>query len=198
MDIRLLIVVVAIVVVAIVLGVALRRRRTGQLRERFGPEYERTVHEAGNIRKAEDALEARARRVEGFHIQPLAPDDAQRFANAWRAIQQRFVDDPKAAVTEADRLVGELMQARGYPLGDFEQRAADISVDHAGVVTNYRAAREIAVRHARGEATTEDMRQAMIHYRELFQDLLETAPPAVARTPGHRPTERESEAMRRR
>jgi len=198
MDARLLVVVVAIVVIAIALGVALRRRRTDQLRGRFGPEYDRTVHEAGNVRKAEDTLEARAKRVAGFHIQPLAPDDAQRFADGWRAIQQRFVDDPKGAVTEADRLVGEVMQTRGYPLGDFDQRAADISVDHPRVVTNYRAARDIALRHAKGQATTEDLRQAMIHYRELFQDLLETAPPAVPHTPGHRPTERESEAMRRR
>jgi hypothetical protein len=106
------------------------------------------------------------------------------------------VDDPKAAVTEADRLVGEVMQRRGYPLGDFDQRAADISVDHAGVVANYRAAREIALRHAKGQATTEDLRQAMIHYRALFQDLLGTAPeppPAV-----ERPVERESELARRR
>jgi len=196
MDIRLVMAIVAILAIAVVAGFALRRRRSDQLRARFGPEYERAVDETGNVRKAENALEARASRVATFHIRPLTPRDAEHFSNAWLAVQQQFVDDPKAAVTEADRLVGEVMQRRGYPLGDFDQRAADISVDHAGVVANYRAAREIALRHAKGQATTEDLRQAMIHYRALFQDLLKTAPVAPA-AGAERRVERESELARR-
>lgn len=186
-------VVVAIAAVAIIALVwfALTRRRSQQLRQRFGPEYDHTLRTEGNVRKAEAALEARARRVEALHIRPLAPADATRFDASWRAVQARFVDDPKGAVTDADRLVGEVMAARGYPIGEFEQRVADISVDHPDVVMNYRAAREIAVQHARGQATTEDLRQAMVHYRALFKDLLETSAPAPREqsdhaTPGRR------------
>jgi hypothetical protein len=169
--------VVAIAVVAIVALVwfALSRRRSQRLRERFGPEYDHALKSQGNIRRAEAELEARAKRVEALHIRPLEPDDARRFDIAWRAVQERFVDDPKSAVTQADRLVGEVMTARGYPIGEFEQRVADISVDHPDVVMNYRAAREIALVHARGQATTEDLRQAMVHYRALFKELLETS-----------------------
>jgi hypothetical protein len=181
---------IAAVIIIGLVWVGLRRRRSQQLRQRFGPEYDHTLRNEGNVRKAEAVLDARARRVEKLHIRPLAPEDATRFGSAWRAVQARLVDDPKGAVTEADRLVGEVMAARGYPLGDFEQQVADISVDHADVVMNYRAAREIALQHARGEATTEDLRQAMVHYRALFTDLLYTATPAVAEhdhaTPGRR------------
>jgi hypothetical protein len=170
--------IVAIGVVAIVGAVwyALSRRRTKALRTRFGSEYDHTLRNEGDVRKAEAALEARARRVEALQIRPLTPADGERFGRSWRAVQTRFVDDPNGAVSEADRLVGEVMAARGYPVGDFEQRVADISVDHPGVVMHYRAAREIALHHARGEASTEDLRQAMVHYRALFEDLLETAP----------------------
>jgi hypothetical protein len=184
-----LVVIAAVIIIGLV-WIALSRRRSQQLRQRFGPEYDQTLRNEGNVRKAEAVLDARARRVEKLHIRPLAPADATRFDMAWRAVQSRFVDDPKGAVTEADRLVGEVMAARGYPLGDFEQQVADISVDHADVVMNYRAAREIAVQHARGEATTEDLRQAMVHYRALFKDLLDTGTPAVPEhdhaTPGRR------------
>lgn len=177
MDPTTLWLVVAIAVVAIVALVwfALSRRRSQRLRERFGPEYDHALKSQGNIRRAEAELEARAKRVEALHIRPLEPDDARRFDIAWRAVQERFVDDPKSAVTQADRLVGEVMTARGYPIGEFEQRVADISVDHPDVVMNYRAAREIALVHARGQATTEDLRQAMVHYRALFKELLETS-----------------------
>lgn len=175
----LLVAIAAIVVVAAVLF-TLSRRRSQQLRERFGPEYDRAVKAEGNARKAEAALAARAKRVEALHIRALAPDDAARFESAWRVVQARFVDDPKGAVTQADRLVGEVMAARGYPMGDFEQRVADISVDHPDVVMNYRAAREIADQHSRGAASTEDLRQAMVHYRALFHDLLETGAAGVA------------------
>ena len=184
-----LVAIAAVIIIGLV-WMALSRRRSQQLRQRFGPEYDQTLRSEGNVRKAEAVLDARARRVEKLHIRPLAPADATRFDTAWRAVQARFVDDPKGAVTEADRLVGEVMAARGYPLGDFEQQVADISVDHADVVMNYRAAREIALQHARGEATTEDLRQAMVHYRALFNDLLDTGTPAIPEhdhtTPGRR------------
>ena len=151
-----------------------RKRRTEDLRARFGPEYEHTVRQTGSVAKAEDALETRAKRVERLHIRALAHEDAARFNEAWRQVQAQFVDDPRAAVAEADRLVGEVMQARGYPLGDFDRRVEDISVDHPNVVMNYRAAREIAQeQREQGKASTEDMRQAMVHYRLLFAELLE-------------------------
>jgi hypothetical protein len=178
-------VVVAIVVVAVLVAAALayyvQWRRRAHLRGRFGPEYERALKETGDVRRAESTLAARERRVAGLTIKPLLPADQARFSESWTALQQRFVDDPQAAVAEADRLVGEVMHARGYPLGDFNQRAADISVDHPHVVEHYRAAREIAERHARGEASTEDLRQALVHYRALFSDLLAVREPELVR-----------------
>jgi len=114
----------------------------------------------------------RQTRVERLHIRPLSPEDTERFAQAWRDVQARFVDDPRGAIVDADRLVAEVMRARGYPVGDFEQRVADISVDHPNVVMNYRAARDIVQDHGRGRASTEDLRQAMVHFRALFADLL--------------------------
>lgn len=116
------------------------------------------------------------KRVEKFPIRELAVDERERFVTEWRVVQSRFVDDPKGAVREADELVSRLMQARGYPMSDFEQRAADISVDHPRVVDNYRAAHMIALRHRKGEATTEDLRSAIIYYRSLFDELLQTKP----------------------
>jgi len=176
--------VAAVAVVALV-WFMLIRRRSEELRQRFGPEYDHTLHTEGNARRAERELEARAKRVEALHIRPLSPEDAARFDRGWRAVQTRFVDDPKGAVAEADRLVGEVMSERGYPVGDFEQRVADVSVDHPDVVMNYRAAREIALLHSRGQASTEDLRQAMVHYRALFRDLLETEAPATTDSPVH-------------
>lgn len=168
-------VLIAVILIGAIVWITLNRVRSQRLRQRFGPEYERTVSTTeGNVRKAEAELEARAKRVAKLQIRPLTSTDAERFDAAWRGVQARFVDDPRGAVTEADRLVGEVMAARGYPVGDFEQRVADVSVDHADVVMNYRAAREIALQHAEGKATTEDLRQAMVHYRALFRDLLET------------------------
>ncbi len=169
--------VVAILVIAVMLitWFAMRKRRTEALRGRFGPEYDRVVRTTGDVRRAETALESRAKRVEKLHIRPLAPEAAAQYAEAWRRVQVDFVDNPKESVTEADRLIGEVMNARGYPLGDFERRIEDISVDHPNVVINYRAAREIAEQHQQGKASTEDLRQAMIHYRALFRELLETA-----------------------
>jgi len=178
MDTSLLIV-LAVVVVAIiaVVFVYTQKRRSERLRSRFGPEYDRMVEEGGNRRQAEAALEERAKRVEKFQIRSLTRDEHERFARAWREEQARFVDNPSEAVLNADRLVAEVMKARGYPVGDFEQRAADISVDHAAVVRNYRVAHDIALLDQRGDASTEDLRNAMVHYRELFIDLLEERVP---------------------
>jgi hypothetical protein len=182
-------IILAVIVVAALIGLALfmRQRRTTQLRSQFGPEYERTVEETGARSKAEAALATRAKRVERFDIHPLRTEDRSRFDASWRQVQAEFVDDPRAAVGHADQLLGEVMQARGYPVTDFEQRSEDLSVDHPAVVQNYRAAHDIAVRHARGEAGTEDLRQAMIHYRALFDDLVaEAAPqPRAARAAAH-------------
>jgi hypothetical protein len=173
MDTTLLIIAVAVaLVLGGVLGWYLQNRRSVHLKERFGPEYERASQEAGSIRQAEAALAAREKRVEKLHIRPLTPDETGRFSEVWRHVQTLFVDDPKGAIDEADDLVNQVMSARGYPLADFHQRAADISVDHPIVVEHYRAARAICDRHRQGTASTEDMRQAVIHYRALFEDLL--------------------------
>jgi hypothetical protein len=173
--------VVLIVVIALLIAVGVgvwlytRRRRTQNLKGRFGPEYDRAVRETDDRGRAEAELQQRERRVEQLDIRPLAASERDAFAERWRSAQAQFVDDPSGAIKEADRLVGEAMQARGYPVGDFEQRAADISVDHPRVVANHRAAHEIALRNERGEADTETLRKAMVHYRALFEDLLETA-----------------------
>lgn len=174
MDPKVMWMLITVVAIAVAAGVwfMMAQRRRLRLRQRFGQEYDQAVSDMGSQRRAEATLEARTKRVERLQIRPLTAADEARFGDAWRQLQNRFVDEPSAAVTEADRLVGEVMHARGYPLGDFDQRAADISVDHPRVVANYRAARAIARRHARGEANTEDLRQAVIHYRALFEDLL--------------------------
>jgi len=174
--------------VIVVAGIAtllfLRKRRTERLRSKFGgAEYARAVKEGGNRRHAEARLDERTERVESFHVRPLAPGDRARFIDSWRKIQARFVDGPAGAVAEADQLLGDVMSTRGYPVSDFEQRAADISVDHPLVMENYRTAHEIALRQTKGQANTEDLRQAMIHYRTLFEALIgepETAPMKVA------------------
>jgi hypothetical protein len=179
-SVAILLAIILVIVVGAVAWSLMQRRRTEDLRARFGPEYDRAVHELGDQRQAEAELEARQKRVERLDIQPLSTSERDRFAEAWRATQARFVDEPAAAITDADRLVAEVMRARGYPVGDFEQRAADISVDHPNVLANYRAAHRIALANERGEANTEDLRQAMVHYRALFEDLLETREREVA------------------
>jgi len=171
-EMTILIVVVALVLLG-VMWFAGRRQRSANLRERFGEEYDHTVDEVGDRRQAESELEARRKRVEQLDIHPLSGQDQERFAKEWKSTQARFVDDPSAAIHDADRLVGELMQTRGYPVGDFEQRAADVSVNHPNVVTNYRAAHNISLDNDRGGASTEDLRQGMVHYKELFEELLE-------------------------
>jgi len=155
-----------------------RQQRSRRLEQRFGPEYEHALHRHGDRAKAEAELRERERRVEKLEIVPLAPADAERFSQAWRALQGRFIDNPQGSLMEADRLVRELMLRRGYPMGDFERRAADISVHHPAVVDHYRAAQAIAQRDHRGEADTEALRKAVVHYRALFDDLLEVAAPA--------------------
>lgn len=174
MDNTTLAIVVVIVVALLAVGAYLfmRKQRSEKLRSRFGPEYDHAVQETGDKARAEATLEQRQKRVERLNIRPLSGEDTTRFTDAWTKVQTRFVDDPKGAVTEADQLLGEVMSRRGYPVGDFEQRAEDVSVHHPRVVEHYRAGHRIAVRHARGEASTEDLRQAMIHYRTLFADLV--------------------------
>lgn len=174
-------VVVVLALVAVAAWLWSRKRQSERLVQRFGPEYERTLHEHGDRAKAEAELRHRERRVEKLQIVPLAPADARHFAQSWRELQARFVDNPKGVLMDADRLVRELMLRRGYPMGDFDRRAADISVDHPHVVDHYRAAHEIAQRDHRGEANTEDMRQAVVHYRALFDELLEVGEPARER-----------------
>lgn len=166
-------IVVGVIIAALAAWLSLRKRRTDRLRTQFGgAEYDRTVKEDGSRRHAEAGLKERNERVESLPIRPLAPGDRVRFVESWQRIQARFVDGPGGAVTEADQLLGDVMSTRGYPLSDFEQRAADISVDHPLVLQNYRTAHEIAVRQAQGLANTEDLRQAMIHYRTLFEELV--------------------------
>lgn len=173
-------VIAALVLLALVaLGAWLWRRKqqSKRLEQRFGPEYERALHRHGDVAKAEAELRSREKRVDKLHIVPLAPADAAHFSQAWRGLQARFVDNPKSTLAEADQLVRELMLRRGYPMGDFEHRAADISVHHPAVVEHYRAAHAIARRDHRGEADTEDLRKAVVHYRALFDELLEVGEP---------------------
>jgi hypothetical protein len=168
--------IVALIAVAAWASAQRRRKESLRLQQRFGPEYVRLVNERGRS-KAEAELAAREKRVASLTLVSLPAAEAATFREAWAAIQARFVDDPKAAVVEADRLVYDLMGKRGYPMGDFERRAADISVDHPAVIANYRAARAIALRDERNEASTEELRKAVVHYRALFQELLETRDP---------------------
>jgi hypothetical protein len=177
-------IIVAIVVVAlIIVGVVLmiwRKREGERLKQQFGPEYERQVREAGGSRaKAEAELLKREKRVEKLDIKPLPPEQRDAFAADWQQVQAKFVDDPERSIALADALVAEVMKARGYPVDDFEQRAADISVEHPGLVQNYRAAHDIAVRRSQGKADTEDLRSALIGYRSLFDELLHADVPEL-------------------
>jgi hypothetical protein len=173
-------VIVLLVVVIVALGGLLyfQRHRSDQLKSRFGPEYDRAIKDSGDKSKAEATLLEREKRVKSLSIRPLGPDDRARFTSSWQKVQAEFVDDPEKSIGRADSLLAEVMSARGYPVSDFEQMSADISVDHPNVVQNYRAGHDIALRHGRGEANTEDLRQAMIHYRSLFEELATDATPA--------------------
>jgi hypothetical protein len=172
MELALIIGFAVLVVAGIVAWYSIRKRRTEKLRAQFGAEYERAVKEDGGRRHAEAGLKERTARVESLNIRPLTAGDRARFGESWSRVQARFVDGPGGAVTEADQLLRDVMSTRGYPVSDFEQRAADISVDHPLVMENYRTAHAIAVRQTQGQANTEDLRQAMIHYRTLFGELV--------------------------
>jgi hypothetical protein len=178
MDAGLLIaILVVLVLLALLAFVAGRQRRSRKLRDSFGPEYDRTVEHTGDRRAAEADLLERTERREQFEIVPLEPEARTRYIEAWRHTQAQFVDEPAEATREADRLITSVMRDRGYPIDDFEQRAADISVDHPQVVDDYRAAHAIAAANDRSEASTEDLRQALVHYRSLFEELLEDRHP---------------------
>jgi len=177
LDLKLIVLTVAVIVVIAAVLVWLyvrnRRRTTAGLRQKFGSEYDRVVLAHGSERKAESKLEDREKRVEKLKIRDLEPTERERYSKNWEAVQSRFVDSPKGAVAEADDLVSSVMKTRGYPVSDFDQRAADISVDHPRVVENYRSAHEIALRLGKDQASTEDLRTAMIHYRSLFEELVQ-------------------------
>ena len=166
-------VVILIIAVLALLYVRKRRNTTADLRKKFGPEYDRAVLVHGAGRKAEAKLEDREKRVEKLNIRDLDPIEHERFSKRWESVQSHFIDSPKGAITEADDLLSSLMKTRGYPVSDFAQRADDISVDHPRVLENYRSAHEIALRVGKDEATTEELRTAMIHYRSLFEELVQ-------------------------
>jgi hypothetical protein len=175
--------VVIVLVIALVAAIGaavwlyMRNKRSEGLQERFGPEYERALETHHDQGKAELELKQRAERVDQLNIRSLDRDERDGFVERWRSVQAQFVDDPTGATNEADELVGEVMATRGYPVGDFEQRAADVSVNHPRVVEHYRAAHAIALRNARGDTDTEELRQALVHFRSLFEDLLEVEAP---------------------
>ena len=169
----LILVAVAFLVIGGLLAMAVMRfQRSRRLRERFGPEYERLVNEVGDKQQAESELEARVAHVETLDIRPLTADEINGFSLEWQSTQAEFVDEPQASLQKADRLIREVMKARGYPVEDFEQRAADISVDYPELVTDYRGLHLIAVKEADDEVSTEEMRQAMVHGRALFEELV--------------------------
>jgi FtsZ-interacting cell division protein ZipA len=175
MDNTLLVVLLAIAVIAILGGVWFyyQRNSSKRLKQRFGPEYDRTVERLNNRDDAEKELRAREARVTRYKIVALSKEDSRRYHDKWTAVQAQFVDEPKVAVSEANFLIQEVMRKRGYPVSDFEQSAADLSVEHPVVVENYRAANAIAERNKRGAADTEELRRALVSYRALFEDLLD-------------------------
>jgi hypothetical protein len=179
MDTRILIPIIIVIAAVVVIAALLyaKRRKSEQLKQRFGSEYNRVVEEHKDPAKAETILADREKRVSHFQIRTLPPADRDRYAEDWSVVQKRFVDDPPGAVAEADVLVTRVMNSRGYPMSDFDQRAADLSVNYPMVVENYRAAHDIALSHAKGEASTEDMRIAMVYYRSLLEELLESTKP---------------------
>jgi hypothetical protein len=191
-TLTLIVIAAAIVLLGIVLWTALRRRRTNTLRDRFGDEYDRTVEAEGKRAKAEAVLEEREERVAKLDIRPLTPPEREAAITEWREVKAVFVDSPVEAVHHADRLLASIMKARGYPMADFDRRYEDLTVDHGEVARHYREGHEITLRHERGQASTEDLRQAMIHFEALFDDLVnevahndEARPLQGRRTPAH-------------
>lgn len=170
-------VIILAVIVAFIIGgllgtVVTRQRRTKRLQEKFGSEYERTLNELGDRRQAEQELEARLDHVKTLDIRPLSAEESERYTNEWRASQAEFVDEPLLALQKADRIIREVMKAKGYPVEDFEQRIADISVEYPELVTDYRGLHLIAVKEDDEKVSTEEMRQAMVHGRALFENLV--------------------------
>ena len=163
---------IAVGLMALAVWFSYRKKKSNRLHHRFGPEYARAMEDQGSRSKAEAELQSRQRRVDKLNITALTAADAERFSQSWNALQGRFVDNPQSAVSQADQLVGEIMQKRGYPMADFERRAADISVDHPAVVQNYRAAQALLMLSNGGKASTEQLRQAVVHYRAIFDELL--------------------------
>jgi len=179
-NINLIIIVVLVFfVLALIIGTLLipvfaRRKRSGRLQDHFGPEYDHTIQAMGDVKKAQTELDERLKHVEALDIRPLTANERAHYLDDWTAIQSKFVDEPGQAIVDADRLVIEVMQLRAYPVSDFEQRAADVSVNYPTLVNNYRAACKIADKNKLQQADTEELRQAMIYYRSLFDELLET------------------------
>jgi hypothetical protein len=172
-----IITVVVLVIIGVILSMVFsRRKQSEKLQEHFGPEYDHTVEILGDEKKARMELEARQKHVEALNIRQLTAAERERYLADWTAVQSKFVDEPGQAIVDADRLIMEVMQVRAYPVSNFEQRAADISVNYPALVSNYRAAREIALKNEQHQADTEEMRQAMIYYRSLFEELLELQP----------------------
>jgi hypothetical protein len=172
-TILIVVLILVVIALAVLAWMLYRQQRSRKLRSHFGPEYERAYREYGGAGKAEEALAARQKRVEKIHIHSLTTAERDRFGDQWHGVQSRFVDDPSGSIREADRLVIDLMQARGYPMADFERRAEDISVDYPHVVNNYRTAHTIAVSDQDGHVSTEELRKALVCYRDLFDELLE-------------------------
>jgi hypothetical protein len=174
MDPKIVTAIVIAAAVLILVGVILytRRNRSAQLKEKFGPEYDRVVRQHGDPKLAENVLAERERRVSSLKLRSLPEAERDRYMHQWTFVQKQFVDDPRGAVNEADRLVTDVMNSRGYPMSEFAQRADDISVHYPETVGNYRAAHDIVLRHAKGQSTTEELRKAMVHFRSLFDELL--------------------------
>ena len=169
--------IVIIVVVILLLGGILapifyRHRRKQGFQKKYGPEYDKAVKTMGGDKKAQTEMDDRRKHVEGLVIRPLTVSEHERYTADWKSVQSKFVDEPGQAIVDADRLIMEVMQIRGFPLSDFEQRAADISVNYPDFVSNYRAAREIALKNKQHQADTEELRKAMVYYRSLFDELL--------------------------
>lgn len=191
-----LIVVGAVILLVLLVAGLLARRRSERLRGKFGPEYDRTIERSGGRRAAEAELEGREAKRQRLRIARLSPESRERYLREWSDLQQGFVDQPSRSLLEADRVVTDVMRERGYPMDDFEQRAADVSVDHPQVVEHYRAAHRIYTADERGEATTEELRQAVVHYRALFEELVEKNGEAQADEAEVRSGGREGEAGR--
>jgi hypothetical protein len=183
-----------VAVLGIVMWLVARRRNTAALREHFGDEYDRTVEARGGVSKAEHELAQREARVKKLDIRPLAPQQRSEFIDEWREVKAVFVDNPVEAVHHADRLLARIMTARGYPMGDFDRRYEDLTVDHGEVARHYRDGHDIVVRDGRGEASTEDLRQAMIHFEALFDDLVNEVTGVDNTRPVTRPVDRDGDA----